>query len=55
MQYKVVGTREVAGKQPGEVVSESDLAGCNIEALIASGHLATSKTEAAKPNQDEEK
>lgn len=47
--YKIVGDRKVAEKEPGEILSEEDLAGSNIDALIEGGHLApTSTTKAAK-------
>ena len=38
--YKIVGTHRVAGVEPGGTVSDDDLEGCNIEALISGGHLA---------------
>ena len=38
--YKVAGTRTVAGVEPGGTVTDGDLEGCNIEALINGGHLA---------------
>lgn len=37
--YKIIGDREVAGKQPGSNVSDKDLEAANIPALIAAGHL----------------
>lgn len=53
--YKVIGGREVAGKQAGETVSEDDLAGCNIPALIEAGHLAPiTTTKATKAETSEE-
>ena len=36
--YKVLSDR-LDGKKQGEIVSENDLAGCNIEALLESGHI----------------
>lgn len=45
--YMVVGDREVAGKKPGEVVSDDELAGSNIPALLEGGHLAPTKAPAA--------
>lgn len=38
--YKIIGPRSVAGRKPGETVSEKDLDGANVEALIAAGHLS---------------
>jgi len=42
--YKIVGTCKVAGVEPGGTVTDGDLEGCNIEALISSGHLAAPST-----------
>jgi len=42
--YKVAGTRTVAGVEPGGTVTDGDLEGCNIEALISSGHLVAPPT-----------
>jgi len=38
--YKIVGTCTVAGVEPGGTVTDDDLEGCNIDALISGGHLA---------------
>jgi hypothetical protein len=38
--YKIVGICKVAGVEPGGTVTDDDLEGCNIEALISGGHLA---------------
>lgn len=46
MGYTVASDFEVCGKKKGETVTEKDLAGINVEALIASGHIADS---ASKP------
>ncbi len=46
--YKIVGTCKVAGVEPGGTVTDDDLAGCNIEALINGGHLAAPPTTKAK-------
>lgn len=37
--YRIVGSRSVAGKAPGEVLSDEELQGCNLEALVQGGHL----------------
>lgn len=42
-RYKVVGTRTVAGRQPGEIIEEDELSNINIDALVTSGHLAIAK------------
>lgn len=36
--YKVLSGR-IAGKKAGEVVTEAELAGSNIEALVDGGHI----------------
>ena len=46
--YKVAGTRTVAGVEPGGTVTDGDLEGCNIDALISGGHLAAPSTTKAK-------
>ena len=38
--YKIVGTCTGAGVEPGGTVTDDDLEGCNIDALISGGHLA---------------
>jgi len=42
--YKIVGTCTVAGVEPGGTVSDDDLEGCDIDALISGGHLAAPPT-----------
>ena len=42
--YKVAGTKTVAGVEPGGTVTDGDLEGCNIDALISGGHLAAPPT-----------
>lgn len=37
--YRIVGSRSVAGRAPGEVLSDEELAGCNLAALVEGGHL----------------
>jgi hypothetical protein len=37
--YKVLADN-IAGKQPGDTITDDELVGANIEALIESGHLA---------------
>ena len=41
MKYEVTSDRFV--RPQGTVLTESDLAGCNIEAAVAGGHLAPVK------------
>ena len=40
MNYIVTSSRLVAGRKTGEIVSGTELDGCNIEALVAAGHLS---------------
>jgi len=42
--YKVAGPVEVAGVKPGGNLTDEDLEGANIEALLAAGHIASVKT-----------
>lgn len=42
--YKISGTRPVAGKQPGETLTDEELDGCNIGALLEGGHLTPATT-----------
>jgi hypothetical protein len=52
--YRIVGHRSVAGHQPGDTVSDTELAGSNVPALIAAGHLAPAKApKAASAKADE--
>lgn len=56
--YKIIGSLPVAGHLPGDVVSDDDLEGCDIEHLISAGHLASTKSktnpvEPATPTQED--
>lgn len=56
--YKIVGPLNVVGHEPGEIVSDDDLEGCDIEHLISVGHLASTKSkttpvEKATPTQED--
>lgn len=58
--YRIVGHRRVAGHQPGETVTETELVGADVPALIAAGHLApakaakatSAKADEAEPNKE---
>jgi hypothetical protein len=39
-RYKIVGTKKIAGREPGETIGDEDLPGININDLITSGHIA---------------
>jgi hypothetical protein len=59
ISYKVSGRREVAGKMPGQVVTDTELGLANIKALIDAGHISrhVSSTEHKKvssPAQEEQ-
>ena len=56
--YKIIGPLPIAGRQSGDVVSDDDLEGCDIEHLIGAGHIASTKSkttpvEKATPNQED--
>lgn len=55
MTYTVNSDRFVL-KKKGESVTEKELleAGCNIDALVAGGHLVSAKTAPAVPTQEGE-
>jgi hypothetical protein len=46
MSYIVTSDLEVCGKKKGEALTEKDLVGLNVEALIGAGHVSGS---ASKP------
>lgn len=46
MSYIVTSDLEVCGKKKGDTLTEKDLDGVNVEALIGAGHIADSS---AKP------
>jgi hypothetical protein len=48
--YTVAGGHTVAGVPPGETVTSKQLAGFNIEALVAAGHLASTKISQKEKN-----
>jgi len=46
--YKIVGPLNVVGHEPGQIVSDDDLKGCDIQHLIGAGHLASTKSKTNK-------
>ena len=46
MSYIVTSDLEVCGKKKGDTLTEKDLVGLNVKALIGAGHISDS---AAKP------
>jgi hypothetical protein len=53
-QYRVISSLMPAFKQ-GDLVSDDDLAGLNVAALIEGGHLDTVQTAAKQTKQDDAK
>jgi len=55
MKFEIVGTRNVCGREPGEIVTENDLVGVDVQHLVDAGHLrkATSKKAAVKTDSTE--
>lgn len=51
MGYTVTSDLEVCGKKKGETLTEKELIGINVEALIGAGHIADST---AKPTPAKE-
>ncbi len=59
LSFKVSGRREVAGKMPGQVVTELELGLANIGALVDAGHLSPEvpsipKIKVSSPAQEEQ-
>ena len=53
--FKIVGSHNVVGHEPGSIINEDDLTGLDIQHLIDAGHLApTSKGRKAEPNNNQE-
>lgn len=53
-KFKIVGRRPVAGKQPGEVLSEDDLEGVDVDALVRGGHVVEVKKATRVVEQEQE-
>ena len=53
-QYKVLTDRFTGGKV-GSLVDSDSLEGCNIEALVAAGHLVEAPSKTQKPESTEDK
>ena len=41
--YKVIADN-LAGKKPGDIITDEELIGCSVEALILGGHIEANKT-----------
>jgi hypothetical protein len=48
--YKVASDN-VAGKKPGDVITEQELEGCNIDALVEAGHIV-GETKSSKAEKE---
>lgn len=46
--YQIVGPLRVAGHEPGDIVTDEDLAGLNVDHLIEAGHLSAASKKAGK-------
>ena len=51
MKYKVNSNR-IDGHKVGDFVTADDLQGCNMEALVAAGHLQETTQKSDKPKQE---
>jgi hypothetical protein len=49
--YKVIADN-VSGKKPGDTITDEELIGCSVEALILGGHIEANKT--SKPTKEAE-
>lgn len=49
--YKVVSDL-VSGKKPGDTITDEELVGCNVDALIEGGHVAAESTKATKADKE---
>ena len=49
--YKVVSDL-VDGKKPGDTVTDEELLGCSVEALIEAGHITGDTTKSSKAEKE---
>jgi hypothetical protein len=53
--FKIVGSHNVVGHEPGSIITSDDLTGVDIQHLIDAGHIEpTSKGRKAEPNNNQE-
>lgn len=52
--YRITGRRTIAGRQPGTTLTDDDLTGCNIAALVRGGHLSPIPNRPNKADTHEE-
>lgn len=43
-RFKITGNHTVAGKNPGDFVTDNDLEDANVDALVEGGHLEANST-----------
>ena len=53
MGYTVASDFEVCGKKKGEILTDKELVGINVEALIGAGHIADSAAKPTSPKVEE--
>lgn len=53
MGYTVASDFEVCGKKKGETLTDKELVGINVEALIGAGHIADSTAKPTSPKVEE--
>ena len=49
--YKVVSER-IVGKEPGDTITEQELEGCDIAALVEAGHITGTITTSTKAEKE---
>ena len=49
--YKVVSDR-IVGKKPGDTVTDEELDGCSIAALVEAGHITGTTTTSTKAEKE---
>jgi len=54
MNIFIVTSDKLSGLKRGDTVTDKDLEGVNVEALIDSGHLSTQSTKKSGKNKDTE-
>lgn len=53
--FKIVGSHNVVGHEPGDIISQDDLTGLDVQHLIDAGHIEpTNKGRKAEPITTEE-
>lgn len=50
--YKITGPLPVAGREPGDTLSDEDLADLNVDWLVELGHISPTKAAKAATQED---